>query len=135
MSTEIATAPLSKSGVWTARAMSGLAIVFFAMDAGIHIAKPTPVVEAFEKLGYPIGAAVGIGLLELICLITYVIPRTAILGAVLITGVLGGAVSTQLRAGGTPFETYIFPFIVGVLVWGSLWLRDSRLRDVLPVRR
>lgn len=117
--------------LWIARLMSGLVALFLLFDGGIHLAKPAPVVAAFARLGYPISASVGIGILELIFLVLYVVPRTAVLGAILLTGVLGGAVATQVRAGGPLFDTYIFPAIVGLLLWGGLWLRDSRVRALI----
>jgi hypothetical protein len=93
----------------------------------VHVLKPAPVVEAFARLGYPLSASVGIGILELVFTALYVVPRTAALGAVLLTGYLGGAVATQLRAGSGWFET-IFPVIIGAIVWGGLALRDARVR-------
>jgi hypothetical protein len=111
--------------------LSGFIVLFLVFDAGIHIAKPVPVVEAFERLGLPLNAAVGIGIAEAICLVLYVIPRTSVIGAVLLTGVLGGAVATHVRAGSTSFETYIFPVIVGLFIWGSLYLRDRRVRALI----
>jgi hypothetical protein len=92
--------------------------------------KPAPVVEAFAQLGYPLGVAVGLGILELACTALYVIPRTAVLGAVLLTAYLGGAVSTQLRAGAGWFPT-IFPVLVGAILWAGLALRDARVRALL----
>src|ERR1700737_4803616 len=81
-----APAPVSKGKLWTARLMSTLIVLFLLFDAAIHLAKPTPVVDAFAKLGFPLSASVGIGVVEFLCLATYVIPRTAALGAVLLTG-------------------------------------------------
>src|SRR4051812_29509101 len=118
--------------LWSARLMSGLVVLFLLFDGVIHLAKPAPVVDAFARLDYPLSASVGIGIVELLCLVFYVVPRTAVLGAILLTGLLGGAVSTQIRAGGPLFDTYIFPLIVGLLLWGGLWLRDSRVRALIP---
>lgn len=89
--------------------------------------KPVPVVEGFAHLGYPESLALGIGILELVCTVVYVIPRTSVLGAILLTGYLGGATATQVRVD-DPFFAPI------VLVWGGLFLRDNRLRDFLPLR-
>ena len=80
------------------------------------------------------GASVGIGVVELLCLAAYAIPRTAALGAVLLTGLLGGAIATHVRAGSPAFEAYIFPILFGLLLWGGIWLRDDRLRTLLPLR-
>ena len=99
-------------------------------DGVIHVLKPAPVVEAFARLGYPLGASVGLGILEIVFTALYVIPRTAVLGAVLLTAYLGGAVATQLRAGSGWFET-IFPVIVGAIIWGGLALRDTRVRNLI----
>jgi hypothetical protein len=124
----------SRRALWSARILSALVTLFLLFDAVAHIAKPAPVADAFARLGYPLSASLGIGILELFCVVVYVIPRTEILGAVLLTGVLGGAIATHLRAGSPPFEAYIFPFIVGLFVWGGIWLRDVRLRALYPVR-
>ena len=127
-------APTSTPLLWTARILSTLVILFMLFDATIHIMKPAPVADAFARLGYPLSASVGIGIFELLCLLAYAIPRTALLGAVLLTGVLGGAVSTHVRAGSPAFEAYIFPAILGAMIWGGIWLRDSRLRAIFPLR-
>jgi hypothetical protein len=95
--------------------------------------KVPAVVEAFGRLGVPLSLAPGIGILALICTAVYVVPRTTVLGAVLLTGYLGGAVATQVRAQSGVFEV-IFPIIIAALVWGGLFLRDDRLRAFLPLR-
>jgi hypothetical protein len=108
--------------------------LLFVFDGVGHLMKPAPVVEAFARLGYPLSASVGIGLLALICIAIYVTPRTSVLGAILLTGYLGGAVSTHVRAGSSLFET-IFPVILGVLVWAGIFVRDAQLRQFIPLRR
>jgi hypothetical protein len=118
---------------WSGRIISALPILFLAFDAVIHIAKIPPVVEAFARLGYPLSLSSGIGVLALICTAVYAIPRTAVLGAVLLTGYLGGAIATQVRVGAGVFPV-VFPIIVAALVWTGLFLRDSRLREFLPLR-
>ena len=125
---------MSRTRLWSARVMCSLAVLFLLFDSTLHLAKPPPVVEAFAKLGYPLSASVGIGLAELLCLAAYVIPQTAVLGGVLLTGLLGGAIATQVRAGNPAFEAYVFPTLLGVLLWGGVWLRDRRLRALFPVR-
>ena len=115
---------------WTGRVLSALAVVFMVFDGVIHVLKPAPVVQAFTQLGYPLSASVGLGILELVFTVLYVIPRTAALGALLLTAYLGGAVATQLRAGSGWFET-IFPVIVGAIVWGGLALRNPRVRALI----
>jgi hypothetical protein len=112
---------------WTGRVLSGLVVVFMVFDGVIHILKPTPVVEAFAQLGYPLGVSVGLGIVELACTLLYAIPRTAVLGAVLLTAYVGGAVATQVRIGAGVFPT-IFPVILGAILWTGLALRDARVR-------
>jgi hypothetical protein len=124
----------SKGMLWTGRVLSGLMALLFISDGVGHLMKPAPVVEAFARLGYPLSASVGIGMLALICTAIYVTPKTSVLGAILLTGYLGGAVSTHVRAGSTMFET-IFPVILGVLVWAGIFVRDAQLRQLIPLRR
>ncbi|HEV8233525.1 MAG TPA: DoxX family protein [Gemmatimonadaceae bacterium] len=112
---------------WTGRVLSGLVVVFMVFDGVIHVLKPTPVVQAFAQLGYPLGVSVGLGIVELACTVLYAIPRTAALGAVLLTAYLGGAVATQVRIGAGVFPT-IFPVILGAILWTGLALRDARVR-------
>jgi hypothetical protein len=107
---------------------------FLLFDAVIHLLKPAPVVEAFAKLHLPLSLAVELGIVELLCLVLYVIPRTSILGAVLLTGYLGGAVATQMTTSNSLFGEILFPVYVGVLVWGGIYLRDDRLRTLFPWR-
>ena len=127
------TVTVSKTTLWAGRILGTLAVVFLLFDAVLHLLKPAPVAAAFAQLGYPLDLAVGIGILELVCVAIYVIPRTSLLGAILLTGYLGGAVASQLRVGHSFFET-VFPIIIGVLVWGGLFFRDGRLRAVFPLR-
>jgi len=108
-------------------------VLFLLFDAVIHILKIAPVVQAFSQLGYPLSTAVGLGVVEIVCVVLYVVPRTSVLGAILLTGYLGGATATQLRIGAPAFPL-LFPVIVGVLIWGALLLRDGRLRALLPLR-
>jgi hypothetical protein len=130
-SAEVATG--SKRMLWTGRVVSGLVGLLCVFDAVGHLMKPAPVMEAFVRLGYPLSASVGIGVLLLICTLLYLIPKTWVLGAVLLTGYLGGAVSTHVRAGSSTFEI-IFPVIFGGLVWLGIYLRDGRLRALMPLR-
>jgi hypothetical protein len=118
---------------WPGRALSALVVVFMVFDGVIHIAKPAPVVEAFAQLGYPLRLSVGLGVLELVFTLLYAIPRTAFIGALLLTGYLGGAIATQLRAGAGWFPT-IFPIIVAALLWTGLALRDPRVRGLVGDR-
>lgn len=115
--------------------MTALPVLFLLFDCVIKLIEIQPVVESFTQLGYPVSLARGIGLLELACLILYVMPRTAVLGAIVLTGFLGGAVSTHLRIGDPLFSHVLFPVYVGLLVWGGLFLRDDTLRALLPTRK
>jgi hypothetical protein len=134
MQSRLQTEDVSKGMLWTGRILSGLMALFFVFDGVGHLMKPAPVVEAFARLGYPLSASVGIGLLALICTAIYVTPKTSILGAILLTGYLGGAVATHVRAGSSTFEI-IFPAILGGLVWLGLLVRDPELRRLIPLRR
>jgi hypothetical protein len=127
-------AQLSKRRIWAGRIVTGLPVAFLAWDGAIKLLNIVPVTEAFTRLGYPVTAAIGIGLLELACLAVYLIPRTSVLGAVLLTGFLGGAISTHVRVGDPLFSHVLFPSYVGLLVWGGLFLREPRLRGLLPLR-
>jgi hypothetical protein len=135
MQSAIETAPVSKKMVWAGSVISALAVLFLLFDGGIKLTKIAPVSEAFAQLGYPQRLALGIGILELACTLVYVIPRTSVLGAIVLTGFLGGAVSTHLRVGSPIFSSLLFPIYIGLMVWGGLFLRDPRLRELLPIRR
>jgi hypothetical protein len=124
----------SRTALWTGRVMSGLVTAFLLFDAGIHLLKPAPVVEAFAKLRLPLSLAIVLGIIELVCIWLYVHPRTWILGAILLTGYLGGAIATQLPVSNSLFGEVLFPVYVGVFVWGGIYLRDERLRTLIPWR-
>jgi hypothetical protein len=124
----------SSKSLWTGRIVSGLVAAFLLFDAIIHLLKPAPVVEAFAKLGFPMRLAVPLGIVELVCVLLYLIPRTSILGAMLLTGYLGGAVAIQLPTGNPFFGEVLFPVYVGIFLWGGIYLRDERLRTLIPFR-
>ena len=126
--------PVSKTKLWAGRAMSALPAVMLLFSGILKLTRIEPVLEGFVKLGYPASVALGIGIVEIACVVLYVIPRTAILGAILVTGYLGGAVATHVRVGDPFFSQALVPFYLGVLVWGGLYLRDARLRALIPVR-
>jgi DoxX-like protein len=109
-------------------------VLFLIPDGIIKFIKPAPVVDAFAHLGLPLSLANTIGILLLICTAIYAIPRTAVLGAILLTGYLGGAVATHLRAGDPLFSHVLFPTYLGVMLWLGLYLRDERLRALVPLR-
>lgn len=125
---------VSKRTLWIGRIVSGLLILFLLFDGAMKLVKPAVVVEATVRLGYPETTIVPIGIVLLISTILYAIPRTSVLGAILLTGYLGGAVATHVRVGGTLFEI-VFPVIMGVFVWGGLYLRDVRLRRLIPLHQ
>jgi len=111
---------------WTGRGFTALVVLFMIFDGVIHVLKPLPVVDAFAQLGYPISASVAIGVIELVCTALYALPRTAALGALLLTAYLGGATAAQVRIQAGWFPT-IFPALLGMLLWAALALRDSRV--------
>ncbi|MCU1323577.1 MAG: hypothetical protein JWM43_3226 [Acidobacteriaceae bacterium] len=121
----------SKGQVWTGWIISGLVILFLLMDAVMKFVKPAPVVEACAKLSLPLELITPIGAVLLVCTLLYAVPRTALLGAVLLTGYLGGAVSIHLRAGSPLWSEALFPVYLGVLMWLGLELRDARLRGLV----
>jgi len=116
--------------------MSGLVVLFLLFDSAIKFAKPipAPVAEAFDHLGLPLNLAVKLGILLLCCNALYMIPRTSILGAILLTGYLGGAVVVHWRVGDPLFSHVLFPTYMGALLWLGLYLRESRLRALIPLR-
>ena len=126
-------APISRGALWAGRAMSGFAILFLAFDGAIKLVPIGPITETLTQLGYAAspGLARGLGGLTLACTLLYAWPRTAPLGAVLLTGYLGGAIATHLRAGSPVFSHLLFGLYLGLLVWGGLALRDARLRALL----
>src|SRR5579884_519715 len=106
------TAPASRGRLWTGRVLSTVIALFMLMDATMHLVKPAPVTEAFARIGVPEHLSVGIGILALVCVAISLIPRTAVLGTILLTAYLGGATAIQVRAGTTLFEV-LFPGILG----------------------
>ena len=117
--------------LWTGRVLSGLGILFLTFDAAVKVLKLGPAIEASAQLGYPESVIVTLGLIEIVCLIVYVIPRTSVLGVVLWTGYLGGAVASQLRVGNPLFSHTLFPIYIAALLWIGLGLRDHRVRELL----
>ena len=121
---------VSAKRTWTARILSGFASAFLLFDGAAKLFKPAPVVEAMTRLGYPESTIVGVGALLLACTVLYIVPRTAVLGAVLLSAYLGAAVATNLGVGG-PMFPIIFPILFGIVVWTGLYLRDARVRSML----
>ena len=128
------TAPVPKKMLWAGRIISALPVLFLLMDGVMKLLKPAMVVDATVQLGYRETVILPLGIVLLSCTVLYIIPRTGILGAILLTGYLGGAVATHVRVG-EGFFPVLFPVIPGVLLWGGLWFRDERLRTLIPVRR
>jgi len=133
MQSDTQTAPVSRKRLWTGRIISVLPALFLIFDGIMKLVKPAPVVEGTIRLGYPESSIVGMGIVLLACTVLYLIPRTAILGVILLTGYLGGAVATHVRVGEGLFPV-LFPVVFGALLWGGLWLRDERLRALIPLQ-
>ncbi len=125
--------PNSKATLWAGRIISALLALFLLLDGVLKLVKPAPVVEATVRLGYNESVILGLGIVLVACTILYLIPRTAILGAILLTGYLGGAVATHVRVGEGLFPI-VFPVILGVLIWLGLYLRDGGLHSLIPLR-
>jgi hypothetical protein len=122
---------VSKPALWTGRVISGLMVAFLVFDAVIKLMNIAPVIEASKRLGLPENLTMPVAVVLLVCVVLYVLPQTAVLGAVLLTGYLGGAVAIHLRAGSSLFAESLFPVYFGVLVWLGLYLRDVRVRAML----
>ena len=125
--------PVSKKMLWVGRIMSALPALFLLFDGGAKLIQPAPVVEGTVKLGYPVSVILGLGIVLLASTLLYILPRTAVLGAILLTGYLGGAVASNLRIQEGWFAI-LFPVFFGALIWGGLYLRDARLRALIPLR-
>ena len=129
--------PVSKSALWLGRVLSGLVIVFLLFDGAIKLV-PWPVVtETMDRIGYGSSETLArsLGIITIVCTVLYAIPPTSILGAILLTGYLGGAMASHLRIGSPLFSHILFGFYLGLMVWGGLRLRDGSLRDLIPWRR
>ena len=135
MESSIHTAPSSNKRIWAGRIVSALPVLFLLFDGTIHIMRIPAVVAGFAQAGFPISTAVPIGIIEIVCIILYVIPRTSVLGAIFLTGYLGGAVATNVRQQ-LPMLGYVLaPVYVALFLWGGLWLRDDRIRSLIPLSR
>lgn len=133
MQSDLAPAAVSPGALWTGRVLSVLAALFLLFDGAMKLVKPDFVVEATVRLGYAESVILPLGVVLLVSTVLYLVPRTSVLGAILLTGYLGGAVATHLQHGDSPFEI-VFPAIFGALLWGGLVLRDTRLRSLVPWR-
>jgi hypothetical protein len=130
--TDIATP--SKSRLWTGRILRILTILFLLFDGIMKLVRPLPVTQAMTQLGFPQNLSVPIGIILLLCTALYATPSTSVLGAVLLTGYLGGAVVSQLRIGASLFGSTLFPIYFAVLMWASVYLLEPRLRAIFPIR-
>jgi hypothetical protein len=127
--------PASKKRRWIGVTLSGLAVAFLLFDAAMKVAKIAPVLEASVRIGYSEATVRPIGLTLLACVVLYLVPRTAVLGAAMLTGYLGGAIATHVRLGDPLFSHTLFPVYFAALIWGGLYLRDARLRAIAPWNR
>lgn len=130
MPSEPGVATVSKKRMWAGRILSALPVLLLLFSGAMKLIRPPELAEAFAHLGYPETLALPIGVLEIVCTVVYLVPQTSALGAVLLTGYLGGATATHVRVG-DPFH---LPVIAGVLVWAGLFLRDPRLHVLLPLK-
>jgi hypothetical protein len=135
MQTLIQTASISTKAMWAGRVMSGLVILFLLFDGAMKLIPLDIVIETSAQLGIPASLARTLGVLTLVSTVLYAFPRTAVLGAILLTGYLGGAIAMHLRVGSPIFTHVLFGLYLGLLVWGGLYLRDERLRALIPLRR
>jgi hypothetical protein len=125
---------ISPKMLWTGRIISALAVLFLLFDGVLKLFKTAEVVDITVRLGYSESIIVSLGMILIASTVIYVIPRTTFLGAILLTGYLGGAVATHVRAGG-PLFSIAFPVILGMLIWGGPYLRDKQLRAIIPLRK
>ena len=135
MPTDFQTPSGAKAMLWTGRIMSGIVVLFLVMDGATKLMMIQPVVTATAEIGYPLDLVRPIGIIGLVCAVLYAVPRTAVLGAILTTGLLGGAIASKMRLEEPLFSQVLFGVYVGVLAWGGLYLRGGRLRALFPLRR
>jgi hypothetical protein len=124
----------SRTALWTGRVLSGIAVLFLIFDGAIKLVPIQPVTDSLRELGYPASDSFArfLGVVTLLCTALYAWPRTAVLGAVLLTGIMGGAIASHLRLGDPLFSHTLFGIYLGLLFWVGLWLRDERVRRIMP---
>jgi hypothetical protein len=127
--------PVSKARLWTGWILTALPALFLLMDGIMKVMKPDFVVKATVEMGYPEDVIFGLGVVVLICVVLYIIPNTAVLGAILLTGYLGGAVATHVRHGDPLFSHVLAPVYFAILLWAGLYLREPRLSALIPLRK
>jgi DoxX-like family len=120
----------SKAAIWGGRVLSALPVLMLTMSATMKLTHAAQIVEGWKHFGFPDNSLTPIGIAEILCVILYVVPRTAVLGAILMTGYLGGAIATHVHAG----EGFVPPLLLGIFAWGGLFLRDARFSALLPLR-
>jgi DoxX-like protein len=127
----------TNAALWTGRVLSGLVILFLTVDGVIKLVPIQPVIDSMRELGYPTSVSFArfIGVVTLVCTALYAWPRTSLLGAVLLTGLMGGAIATHLRLDHPLFSHTLFGVYLGLFLWAGLWLRDQRLRQLMPLSR
>lgn len=125
---------VSRRAMLAGRTLTTIAALFLTMDTVMKLFRVPQALEGTAQLGYPVSVIFPLGVVSLVMLVLLLIPRTALLGALLWTGYLGGAVATHVRIGNPLFSHVLFPVYVAVLIWGGLWLRDARLRALVPFR-
>jgi hypothetical protein len=137
MPVSIETVAPSKARLWTGRVLTTLTVLFLVMDIAFKFIRPIPaqVMQSISQLGLQRASLDVIGILLLVCTILYLVPRTSVLGAVLLTGYLGGAISLHMRVGNPLFSNVLFPVYIGILLWAGLCLREPRLLALLPLRK
>jgi uncharacterized membrane protein YphA (DoxX/SURF4 family) len=131
MQADSPTGGVSKKAVWVGWILTILPALMLIMSGVMKLLQPPEVIEGFTKMGWDSSLAVGLAIVELGCTILYLVPRTSVLGAVLLTGYLGGATATHVRIG----DSFLIPIVLGIVIWGALYLREERLRWLLPLRR
>lgn len=134
MQTLVQTPPVSNAAVWTGRVMSGLVIVFLLLDGAMKLVLLDVVLTTSEQMGVPGSLARPLGVITLVCTIFYAFPRTSVLGAILLTGYMGGAIASHLRLGDPLLTHTLFGLYLGLLAWGGLYLRSPRLRALIPLQ-
>src|SRR5215813_13436098 len=128
------TASTSSASCWAGRGMTGLTVAFLVFDGLVKFTGWQAVIDASNQLGIPLHVNPVLGILLLVCVALYAFPRTSVLGAILLTGYLGGAVAMHMRDGNPLFSHLLFPTYIGALIWGGLYLRDRRVRALIPLR-
>jgi hypothetical protein len=126
---------VSKTSLWAGRILSSLVVLFMVFDGAIKVLRLPTAIEGTLSLGYPVRVVFPLGIIVLVCILLYMIPQSSVLGAILLTAYLGGAVATHVRVGNPLFSHVLFPTYIGLLAWLGLFLRDERLRALIPWRR